>query len=257
MAFTESIIAHFRRLENALNQALARLQDTTDTEALHDVRINLRRIRSLLRPLRGTPGVAQLDNAAASLGKLTTPIRDLEVLIAELARHPLEWQTNVRKTELQSRNLALASHPLLFRFPNLLHDWPKSFHKAKRRHAKRRVAHRLSRQVKQLRLALADGHYDRHRLRLLIKRLRYVTDAYPQFSLITPEATASLKVAQNALGEWHDRFVWCRQAENQQDLWPRLPEWQDAQETALERAEAALFALSRALTSKTRDASRS
>ncbi|ANJ93568.1 hypothetical protein ADP72_11510 [Serratia plymuthica] len=132
MAFTESIIAHFRRLENALNQALARLQDTTDTEALHDVRINLRRIRILLRPLRGTPGVAQLDNAAASL-----------------------------------------------------------------------------------------------------------------------------KEAQNALGDWHDRFVWCRQAENQQDLWPLLPEWQDAQETALERAEAALFALSRALTSKTRDASRS
>ncbi|SQI46734.1 Uncharacterized conserved protein [Serratia plymuthica] len=117
MAFTESIIAHFRRLENALNQALARLQDTTDTEALHNVRINLRRIRSLLRPLRGTPGVAQLDNAAASLGKLTTPIRDLEVLIADLARHPLEWQTNVRKTELQSRNLALRHIPCCSAFP--------------------------------------------------------------------------------------------------------------------------------------------
>ncbi|MGB8663237.1 MAG: CHAD domain-containing protein [Serratia inhibens] len=247
MAFTKNIIAQFRRLENALSQALSRLQDPTDTEALHDVRINLRRIRSLLRPLRGITGVAQLDNAAASLGKLTTPIRDLEVLIAELARHQLEWQTNVRKTELQSRNLALASHPLLFRFPKLLHGWPKSFRRAKRRHAKRRVAHRLSRQVKQLRLALADTHYDRHRLRLLIKRVRYAADAYPQFALITPEATASLKAAQSALGDWHDRFVWCRQAENQQDLWPLLPQWQAAQETALERAETALLVLSRTL----------
>ncbi|VEA69261.1 Uncharacterized conserved protein [Serratia plymuthica] len=194
MAFTESIIAQFRRLENALSQALSRLQDPTDTEALHDVRINLRRIRSLLRPLRGIPGVAPLDNAAASLGKLTTPIRDLEVLIAELARHQLEWQTNVRKTELQSRNLALASHPLLFRFPKLLHGWPKSFRRAKRRHAKRRVAHRLSRQVKQLRLALADTHYDRHRLRLLIKRVRYAADTYPP---IRTYHTGSRRLSEN------------------------------------------------------------
>lgn len=247
MAFTESIIAQFRKLENALSQALLRLQDTTDTEALHDVRINLRRIRSLLRPLRGIPGVAQLDNATASLGQLTTPIRDLEVLIAELARHQLAWQTNVRKTELQSRHLALASHPLLLRLPNLLHGWPKTFRRAKRRHAKRRVAHRLPRQIQQLRMALADAHYDRHRLRLLIKRVRYVAEAYPQFSLISPETTVCLKAAQSALGDWHDCFVWCRQAENQQDLWPLLPQWQTAQETALKRSETALRVLSRTL----------
>lgn len=247
MAFTESIIAQFRRLENALNQALSRLQDTMDSEALHDVRISLRRIRSLLRPLRGTPGVAQLDNAAASLGKLTTPIRDLEVLIAELGQQQLTWQANVRKTELQSRKLALTSHPLLFHFPKLLHGWPKSLRRAKRRHTKRRVAHRLSRQVKQLRLALADARYDRHRLRLLIKRVRYVAETYPQFSLVTPETTVCLKAAQSALGDWHDRFVWCLQAENQQDLWPLLPHWQMSLEIVRENAETTLLSLHRAL----------
>lgn len=48
MALAKSIIAQLRRLERALNQALLRLQDTSDVEALHDVRINLQRIRSLL-----------------------------------------------------------------------------------------------------------------------------------------------------------------------------------------------------------------
>jgi CHAD domain-containing protein len=94
---------------------------------------------------------------------------------------------------------------------------------------------------------LADIHYDRHQLRLLVKRLRYVAEAYSQLSLITPETVASLKTAQSALGDWHDRFVWCLQAENQQDLWPLLPQWQMALETTREQAEKALLSLSRTL----------
>ncbi|HFI5336845.1 TPA: CHAD domain-containing protein [Serratia liquefaciens] len=226
MALAKSIIAQIRRLERALNQALLRLQDTSDVEALHDVRINLQRIRSLLRPLRGIPGVTGLSSAAADLGKITTPIRDLEVLIAELELHQLAWQANTRKTELHRRKLALMSQPLLTHFPTLLHIWPKTFRRTQPRHIKRRVALRL---------------------RLLVKRLRYVAEAYSQLSLITPETVASLKTAQSALGDWHDRFVWCQQAENQQDLWPLLPQWQMALETTREQAEKALLSLSRTL----------
>jgi len=134
MALAKSIIAQLRRLESALNQALLRLQDTSDVEALHDVRINLQRIRSLLRPLRGIPGVTGLSSAAADLGKITTPIRDLEVLIAELELHQLAWQANTRKTELYRRKLALMSQPLLTHFPTLLHIWPKTFRRTQPRH---------------------------------------------------------------------------------------------------------------------------
>ncbi|MGO3441239.1 CHAD domain-containing protein [Serratia liquefaciens] len=140
MALAKSITEQLRRLERALNQALLRLQDTSDVEALHDVRINLQRIRSLLRPLRGIPGVTGLSSAAADLGKITTPIRDLEVLIAELEQHPLTWQANTRKTELHRRKLALMSQPLLTHFPTLLHTWPKTFRRTQPRHIKRRVA---------------------------------------------------------------------------------------------------------------------
>jgi CHAD domain-containing protein len=247
MALVESIITQGRKLESALNQALLRLRDTTDNEALHDVRINLRRLRSLLRPLRDTHGAAQLDNAAAKLGRITTPIRDLEVLIIELDQHQLTWQANTRKTELQSRKLSLTSLPLLIRLPTLLHAWLSIFLKTQHRHTKHRIAHHLNRQVKQLRLALADAHYDRHRLRLLVKHLRYVVDTYPQFTLITPEAIAHLKTAQNTLGHWHDHVVWYQMAEHQQDLWPLLPQWRSVIAIAQENAETALLLLSQAL----------
>ncbi|CAI1119305.1 Uncharacterized conserved protein [Serratia entomophila] len=249
MAFVESIATQARRLETALNQALLRLQSGTDAEALHDLRINLRRVRSLLRPLRGASGVARLDSAAAGLGKLTTPVRDLEVLIAELARHQLDWQANVRKTELQNRYASLVSEPLLLSFPPLLRAWPNALLKTRRRHLKRRLRQRLRLQVQRLARALADPDYDRHRLRLLVKRVRYVADAYPSLSPIAPAAAASLKAAQSALGDWHDRFVWCQLAEHQQDLWPLLPHWQSARDAALKEAERALASLSPALKS--------
>jgi hypothetical protein len=69
MALAKSIIAQIRRLERALNQALLRLQDTSDVEALHDVRINLQRIRSLLRPLRGIPRRNWPQQRCCRLGK--------------------------------------------------------------------------------------------------------------------------------------------------------------------------------------------
>lgn len=254
MAFVADIVTQLRRLEPALNEALLRLQQAQDTEALHDLRVCLRRIRSLLRPLRGSPGATRLDRAAAELGRLTTPLRDLEVLIAELARHRLDWQANVRRSDLQALCRQLLAHPQLIDFPLLLHAWPRRFRRTARRTAKYRLNRRLQRQ---LRRALADTGYDRHRLRLLIKRLRYAAEAYPQRLSLSAEATAGLKAAQNALGDWHDREVWCLQAEHQADLWPLLPLWQVEQRQALARADTLLAALSPALAAKTGGASRS
>lgn len=257
MAFIEDIVTQLRRLETALNEALLRLQQAQDSEALHDLRVCLRRIRSLLRPLRGCPGATRLDRAAAELGRLTTPLRDLEVLIAELARHRLDWQANVRRSDLQARCRQLLAHPQLIDFPSLLHAWPRRFRRTARRTAKYRLNRRLQRQQRQLRRALADTGYDRHHLRLLIKRLRYAAEAYPQRLPLSAEATAGLKAAQNALGDWHDREVWCLQAEHQADLWPLLPLWHVEQRQALARADTLLAALSPALAAKTGGASRS
>ncbi|AYU92654.1 MULTISPECIES: CHAD domain-containing protein [Serratia] len=257
MAFVEDIVTQLRRLESALNEALQRLQQAPDSEALHDLRVSLRRIRSLLRPLHGCPGATRLDRAAAQLGRLTTPLRDLEVLIAELAHHHLDWQTNVRQSDFQARCRQLLANPQLIRFPSLLHAWPHRFRRTAQRAAKHRANRRLQRQQRQLRRALADTGYDRHRLRLLVKRLRYAAEAYPQRLPLSPAAIASLKAAQNALGDWHDREVWCLQAEHQADLWPLLPQWQAELRLTLARADASLAALSPTLATKTGGASRS
>jgi len=257
MAFIADIVTQLRRLESALNEALLRLQQAQDTEALHDLRVCLRRIRSLLRPLRGCPGATRLDRAAAELGKLTTPLRALEVLIVELAHHRLDWQANVRQSDFQARCRQLLANPLLISFPSLLHAWPHRFRRIAQRPAKHRVNRRLQRQQRQLRRALADTGYDRHRLRLLVKRLRYAAEAYPQRLPLSPAAMAGLKAVQNALGDWHDREVWCLQAEHQADLWPLLPRWQAEQHQALARADVLLVALSPALVAKTGGASRS
>ncbi|HFF8454743.1 hypothetical protein [Serratia marcescens] len=52
---------------------------------------------------------------------LNEALRDLEVLIVELARHRLDWQANVRQSEFQARYRQLLTHPQLIGFPSLLH----------------------------------------------------------------------------------------------------------------------------------------
>ncbi|MCK1794413.1 CHAD domain-containing protein, partial [Pseudomonas violetae] len=57
----DRLVAHVMGLEVSLMSSQARLEARTDPEALHDLRTTVRRLRSLLRPLRGLPGVAQLE----------------------------------------------------------------------------------------------------------------------------------------------------------------------------------------------------
>ena len=78
------LVAQILSLDIRLIACQARLSANTDPEALHDLRTTVRRLRSLLRPLRGLPGVEQLEAAAKAVGDLTTPLRDLEVLAAYL-----------------------------------------------------------------------------------------------------------------------------------------------------------------------------
>ena len=80
----ERLLERIMRLDVALQACASRLAARSDGEALHDLRVNLRRLRSLLRPLRGLPGIDPLDEVAAAVGRLSTPLRDDEVLLQEL-----------------------------------------------------------------------------------------------------------------------------------------------------------------------------
>ncbi|WP_132564798.1 CHAD domain-containing protein, partial [Pseudomonas aeruginosa] len=95
--FIDELLAEVIGQQVALMSAVARLEARTDGEALHDLRIALRRLRSLLRPIRGVPGVEELEHAAAEVGRLSGPIRDLEVLLPALAAEGLRDALAVRR----------------------------------------------------------------------------------------------------------------------------------------------------------------
>ena len=79
-AMLDHVIAQVLALQVRLLACRERLAGDVDSEALHDLRTTLRRLRSLLRPLRGLPGVEQLEEAARALGASSPRILFTEIL---------------------------------------------------------------------------------------------------------------------------------------------------------------------------------
>ncbi|NQD94801.1 CHAD domain-containing protein [Pseudomonas sp. CrR25] len=246
-AFAEDLQAQVLRLQISLYACRARLAEATDSEALHDLRIALRRLRSLLRPLRGVPACAELDQRAAALGRSSGPLRDLEVLLAQLRTLGLSEPLHRRLPRLQQGYAALLASAQLQSIFAVLDEWPEQWREAGEsgewRHLRRRVRRRLVKQQRLLAAALADPAHDRHRLRLLIKRVRYGADAYPRLGGLSAMGQAHLKQAQAALGDWHDRLQWLTCAEQEADLQPCVEAWRRAMRAAEEVADLALLEL--------------
>lgn len=251
MSFVDSIVAQVLGLEVSIHHAYARLASRTDGEALHDLRISLRRLRSLLRPLRRLEAPRALDEAAADVGRLTTPVRDLEVLIGELDRQGFHAQAVRRRELVENSYFAIVESSTLQQLMVVLDEWPARMRQAEREgeleSVRVRVRTRLDRQARGLHLALAEPGHDRHDLRLLVKRLRYAHDAYPKLSPISAATAASLKAVQSALGDWHDHFQWCLKAEQERDLLVLKDMWEVAATAELAAAEVELLNLAECL----------
>ena len=228
-ALVDRLIAQVLSLEVRLLACQERVRGHTDSEALHDLRTTVRRLRSLLRPLRGLPGVEPLEQAAAEVGQLTTPLRDREVLAAHLHEHGYHAAAQRRTRTLANDYLKVAESPQLAQLLVVLDAFPRFLRASQRqgllRRLETRIAKRLEKQRKALAEALADPAHDRHRLRLLIKRVRYAGEAYPQLGNLPASALEHLKAAQSALGDWHDCWQWLAQAERQPDLLPCVAGW--------------------------------
>ncbi|MDA7085661.1 CHAD domain-containing protein [Pseudomonas sp. SA3-5] len=244
--FIEEQLQQVLRLQVRLYACRERLLAATDPEALHDLRIALRKLRSLLQPLRGVPACAALQQQAAELGRSSGPLRDLEVLIAHLHRQGRHDAVNLRQPRLLAGYAALlagAELPALF---EALDQWPQLWRQAadaELRGLAKRVRRRLAKQQRRLAEALVDPAHDRHRLRLLIKRVRYGAEAYPKLSGLTAKTQARLKVAQAALGDWHDLLQWLQRAEQEADLAMCVTPWRTALQAAEAAADQALLAL--------------
>lgn len=250
-AMLDDLIAQVIALEIRLHVCTERLVARTDDEALHDLRVATRRLRSLLRPLRGLAAVDVLEQAAADLARLSSPLRDLEVLIAELRSHRLERLVPARERALRSGYAQFLLAPELTHLLQVLEAWPHLMRVCEREGLltglRQKIEKFLGKSRRQLVQALRSPDHDRHRLRLLIKRLRYGLDAYPDLADLSPRTRQLLVGAQTALGNWHDHFQWLARAENEADLRPRVRAWQVAMHAAEVRSDRVLEKLLRRL----------
>ncbi|WP_280290924.1 CHAD domain-containing protein [Pseudomonas sp. BN417] len=249
MSFANTVVAQVLGLETSLYHIRARLQAGTDKEALHDLRITLRRLRSLLRPLGGTG--EPLIRAASELGRLAGPARDLEVLAMELQRRGFLRAGKTRSDERDRRCENIVTGGNLEQVFIELERWSRNFRKAERngrlRYLGGKAACRLHKQFSRLALELAERRYDPHRMRILVKRARYAAEAYPRLSLVSPELAEALKRAQTALGDWHDRDQWIQATAQSRELGPLQAIWKREAEVALNNAEVELLKLSQTL----------
>ena len=250
MAFVDKFVAEILALQVALYHARARLEARTDSEALHDLRIAVRRIRSLLRPMRSMSQVAALNIAAAEVGRLTTPAH-LEVMIQELEGRGFPVQVQLRKARLASNYSRILKSPVLKNLFIQLDEWPSIFRSVEvnggLKHIQPQIEKALKKQIDRLHAAVDDTEFDRHELRILVKRTRYLTEAFPKLSPLSRKAASSLKALQSALGSWHDHYQWCQKALNESDLRPLEKIWQSCAATALEKAETQLVGLAKLL----------
>lgn len=248
-SMVDHLVAQVLGLQIKLLACQARLAASTDPEALHDLRTTVRRLRSLLRPLRGIAGVEQLEAAAKAVGELTTPLRDMEVLAAHLADQGLTDAASVRINKVNKSYGQVATAAELNRLFGTLDQFP-GFLRAQQRQRllrglRKTIEKGMDKQWKKLREAIADPAHDRHRLRLLIKRVRYAADAYPELSHQPKKMQSRLKAAQGALGDWHDHLQWLAQAGQERDLAPCIAGWQTGIVRAEKKADVALQRLSK------------
>jgi CHAD domain-containing protein len=247
-ALVDRLVAHVLGLEVRVLACQARLSARTDPEALHDLRTTVRRLRSLLRPLRGLPGVEQLETAASAVGDLTTPWRDREVLAAYLLNYDQPEAAQRRLAQMAEAYPAVATSTELAQLLVILDAFPRFLRASQRqgllKGLGKRIEKRLGKQWKKLDEALHDPAHDRHRLRLLIKRVRYGIDAYPELDRLPKAAMPRLKSAQGALGDWHDCLQWLAIAEQESDLQPCVAVWQATMAKAEQRADRVLDKLS-------------
>lgn len=243
-ALVDQLVAQVIGLEVGLLSCQARLAAVTDDEALHDLRTTVRRLRSLLRPLRGLPGVEQLEAAASAVGQLTTPLRDREVLAAYLQQHGYHDAAARRLRQQPQTYKDVAQSPELAQLLRIMEAFPRFIRASQQQKLLKglriRIEKRLAKQWQALEVALHDPDHDRHRLRLLIKRVRYAAEAYPQLGKVPAKAVSRLKSAQGALGDWHDCWQWLAQAEHEADLQPCVAVWRRTMAQAEGKADRVL-----------------
>jgi CHAD domain-containing protein len=171
-------------------------------------------------------------------------------LAAYLLAHGQAGAAKHRMVQMAQAYPAVAGSPELAQLLMILDAFPRflraSQHQSLLKRLRARIEKRLAKQWEALDVALHDPAHDRHRLRLLIKRVRYAIEAYPELDRLPEAAMPRLKSAQEALGDWHDCWQWLARAEHEPDLLPCVAVWRVTMAEAEGRADRVLDKLSSA-----------
>lgn len=206
--------------------ALDRLRDRKDTEALHDFRVAVRRLRSVLRAYRrwlGRAAARKVRRRFRSLAMTTNDGRDAEVqltwlelqrpALARVERAGLNWLVRRRRTTKQEGYRAARRH--------VRADFRKAAAALERRldaldttHSplRRTLAALLREHAADLeaKLAAIRGADDRERVhaaRISAKRLRYLIEPLRDDEDALKPLVSRLKDLQDLLGDLHDTHV--------------------------------------------------
>jgi CHAD domain-containing protein len=218
---------------DAAAQAHARLLGDSDAEALHDLRVALRRLRSLLRAYRpwlGRTVPGKLRRQLKKLARATNEARDAEVQLAWLKQHRLHLAARERagvewfRSELTARR----DRAYLHIREELAHDFARveaalraAFTRAVRRGrvAEPRFGAVTARLVDEhagaLRAALVSigslgDEAKIHAARIAAKRLRYLLEPVAPLLAGGRERVKTLKQFQDDFGLLNDSFVRAR-----------------------------------------------
>jgi CHAD domain-containing protein len=217
----ECLVARLRELDRRIDEVAPRvLALTSDEDAVHDLRVALRRMRTVLeigRDVLGSFHADEVRRALRDVQRATSDLRDEEVLLALLGSLGVEgadvtaWLDGRRRREralrralvrmLQSGALdagrRLLAALLAFRIKP---SRDRRVHKYARR-----AVERARRDVERHRGAAPDDPEALHRLRIDYKRLRYTAET---FADALPEGLAALAQGaarmQSRLGDLHD-----------------------------------------------------
>ncbi|MDI1302650.1 MAG: CHAD domain-containing protein [bacterium] len=243
---------HIATLHKAFIGHVASLQ-ANDPEALHELRVGLRRLRTLLRPLSGKKSCQPLYDAATEVFHLSNPLRDLEVLLADLDTHGETRAAAVRRRKLQKSLQVFTQSDELAALGTVWEQWPETVTIKKlpgKRCLKKCFRQAITGQQKYLLRYLPKADADLHQLRIHIKHLRYFLEAYEAGRKSRVVLLERLCAAQNTLGEWHDVTCHLACAATENDLAASCTRWQFEQATTEEQLPALLKAVRKALATR-------
>lgn len=206
----DRLIEAFDRFRREIEAQLRPAVLGTDPEALHDLRVAVRRTRSGLKHSEGLLAKPQRRRFLREFSRLqavTGPARDYEVWMAALPhddplRLVLAGYHDAARGEAVAVLAARDTRVLLARWHRVLASLPESDGTVS---SEQIISEQRERVVEAAALAPVDAPAsDLHRMRKRVKELRYVTEV---FSDGRQPSRKSLKKLQDALGEVQDAAV--------------------------------------------------